>query len=165
MDKDRTQVFPAEYESLAAIDRFVSDAAEEAGFDNDAVYQVRLAVDEACSNIINHAYGGEGRGEIECSCRAQDDDLTVILRDQGAPFDPDSVPPPDLSDDLEERSGGGLGLYFIRELMDEVDFDFRADAGNVLKLVKRKQDAGREATEGQPTARVPQPERPADQAC
>ena len=142
MDKEQTRVFPAEYESLAAIDRFVSEAAAEAGFDNGDVYQVRLAVDEACSNIINHAYGGEGRGEIECSCQAEDDDLTVILRDQGEPFEPDSVPSPDLSDDLEERTGGGLGLYFIRELMDEVDFDFASDTGNVLKLVKRKQDAG-----------------------
>jgi serine/threonine-protein kinase RsbW len=140
MDTERIRVFPARYESLAAIDRFVADAAEKAGFDNDAVYQVRLAVDEACSNIIEHAYGGEGRGVIECSCHAQDDDLTVVLRDQGQPFDPDSVPPPNLSGNLEERTGGGLGLYFIRKLMDEVDFDFKSEAGNVLTLVKHKEE-------------------------
>lgn len=142
MGKEQTRVFPAQYESLAAIDRFVADAAEEAGFDSGTVYQVRLAVDEACSNIIAHAYGGEGRGVIECSCQAQDDDLTVVLRDQGRPFDPDSVPPPNLSDDLEERTGGGLGLYFIRKIMDEVDFDFESEGGNVLTLVKHKENLG-----------------------
>jgi serine/threonine-protein kinase RsbW len=142
MCKERTKVFPGQYESLAAIDRFVAEAAEEAGFDNGTVYQVRLAVDEACSNIIKHAYGGEGRGVIECSCHTRDDDLTVVLRDQGQPFDPESVPPPNLSGDLEERTGGGLGLYFIREIMDEVDFDSESEAGNVLTLVKHKKGAG-----------------------
>jgi serine/threonine-protein kinase RsbW len=140
MDKKRTRVFPARYDSLAAIDRFVTDAAEQVGFDKGTVYQVRLAVDEACSNIIKHAYGGEGHGVIECSCHAHDDDLTVVLRDQGRPFDPASVPPPNLSDDLAERTGGGLGLYFIREIMDEVDFDFESEAGNVLTMVKHKKD-------------------------
>ena len=137
-----TRIFPARYESLEAIDRFVADAAEEAGFDKSAAYQVRLAVDEACSNIIKHAYGGEGRGVIECSCHAHDDDLTVVLRDQGQPFDPDSVPPPNLSDNLEERTGGGLGLYFIRKIMDEVDFESESETGNVLTLVKHKKDVG-----------------------
>jgi anti-sigma regulatory factor (Ser/Thr protein kinase) len=142
MGKERTEVFPARYESLAAIDRFVADAAEEVGFDEGTVYLLRLAVDEACSNIITHAYGGEGRGEIECSCQANEDDLTVVLRDQGQPFDPESVPPPNLSDDLEQRTEGGLGLYFIRKIMDEVDFDFESEAGNVLIMVKHKKNAG-----------------------
>jgi serine/threonine-protein kinase RsbW len=138
MDKEWTRAFPARYESLAAIDQFVTDAAVEVGFDRGTVYQVRLAVDEACSNIIKHAYGGEGRGVIECSCHAHQDDLTVILRDRGRPFDPQSVPPPNLTGDIEERTGGGLGLYFIREIMDEVDFDFESETGNVLTMVKHK---------------------------
>jgi anti-sigma regulatory factor (Ser/Thr protein kinase) len=142
MGKERTRVFPARYESLAAIDRFVADAADEVGFDQGTVYMVRLAVDEACSNIITHAYGGEGRGVIECSCQPHQDGLTVVLRDRGQPFEPESVPPPNLSDDLEQRTGGGLGLHFIREIMDEVDFDFDSESGNVLILVKRKQDVG-----------------------
>jgi serine/threonine-protein kinase RsbW len=142
MNKERTRVFPARYESLAEIDRFITDVAEQMGFDRGTVYQVRLAVDEACSNIINHAYGGEGRGVIECSCHAHEDDLTVVLRDQGQPFDPQSVPPPNLSDTLEERTGGGLGLHFIREIMDEVDFNFESEAGNVLTMVKHKKGVG-----------------------
>ncbi len=137
MPREQKRIFPARYDSLAAIDQFVAEAAERAGFDSCTVYQVQLAVDEACSNIIKHAYGGEGRGVIECSRHVQDGDLIIVLRDYGQPFDPTSVPEPDIEADLEERAGGGLGLYFIRHMMDEVIFDFESETGNVLTLVKR----------------------------
>jgi serine/threonine-protein kinase RsbW len=140
MCREQTRTFPARYENLAAIDQFVAEGAERAGFDSCTVYQVQLAVDEACSNIIQHAYGGEGEGVIECSRRIQDGHLTIVLRDYGAPFDPASVPEPDIGAGLEERTAGGLGLYFMRQIMDEVIFDFDAEAGNVLTLVKRKED-------------------------
>lgn len=139
MQEEQTRVFPAQYENLAEIDRFVADAAELAGFDSDTAYQVRLAVDEACSNIIDHAYGGEGPGVIECTRRVRSGHLTIVLRDYGQPFDPRAVPEPDLESDLEERTAGGLGLHFIRHLMDEVAFDFETGHGNVLTLVKRKE--------------------------
>lgn len=138
MVKKQTRIFTARYENLEAIDQFVADAAERAGFDHCTVYQVQLAVDEACSNIIQHAYGGEGRGVIECSHIVQDGDLTIVLRDYGDPFDPSAVPEPNTEADLEQRTGGGLGLYFIYQIMDEVTFDFDSEEGNVLTLVKRK---------------------------
>jgi serine/threonine-protein kinase RsbW len=138
MCRKQTRIFPARYENLAAIDQFVAEAAERAGFDSCTVYQVELAVDEACSNIIKHAYGGEDRGVIECSWHIQDGDLVIVLRDYGQPFDPASVPEPDTEASLEERTGGGLGLFFIHQMMDEVIFDFESEPGNVLTLVKRK---------------------------
>lgn len=140
MCKTQTKIFPARYESLAAISQFIAAAAEQAGFDECTAYQVQLAVDEACSNIIEHAYGGEGAGVIKCTYRIQHDELTVTLRDTGRPFDPETVPEPDLTCGLEERTGGGLGLYLIHRIMDEVDFDFESEAGNVLTMVKRKDD-------------------------
>jgi len=139
MDTSQTLTFPGRFDSLAAISEFVVRAAEAAGLDAHAIYAVQMAVDEACSNIIEHAYGGEGHGTIECTCRIKDDELTVTLRDHGRPFDPTSVPEPDLHASLEERSGGGLGLYFMRQLMDEVHFEFTPDPGNVLTMVKRKE--------------------------
>lgn len=139
MERTETRVFDAQYESLAAIDEFVAGAAEQASFDDCAAYQVRLAVDEACSNIIEHAYGGEGLGVIECTYHVQNDLITVVLRDHGEPFDPQSVPEPNLSTDLGERNGGGLGLYLIRKIMDEVQFDFGPGGGNVLTMVKHKE--------------------------
>jgi serine/threonine-protein kinase RsbW len=134
-------IFPGRLDSLAAISEFVARAAEAAGLDARDVYAVQMATDEACSNIIEHAYGGEGRGPIECTCRIHGDGLTVTLRDYGRPFDPDNVPAPDLHTDLEDRDVGGLGLYFVRKLMDEVHFEFTPDSGNVLTMVKRRESA------------------------
>jgi serine/threonine-protein kinase RsbW len=139
MDNPQTATFPARFDSLAAVSEFVTRAAEAAGLDARAVYAVQLAVDEACTNIIEHAYGGEGRGDIECTCMVNENGLTVILRDYGRPFDPTSVPEPDLHASIEDRKVRGLGLYFIRQLMDQVRFEFTADSGNVLTVVKRKE--------------------------
>lgn len=138
MDTPKTATFPARFDSLAAIGEFVTRAADAAGLDARAVYAVQLAVDEACSNIIEHAYGGEGRGDIECTYIINSHGLTVILRDYGCPFDPTSVPEPDLCASLEDRQAGGLGLYCIRQLMDQVCFEFTSDSGNVLTMVKCK---------------------------
>ena len=139
MDTSQTLTFPGRLDSLTAINGFVSRAAEAAGLDAQAVYAVQIAIDEACSNIIAHAYGGEGRGDIECTCRIGDDGLTVILRDYGRPFDPSSVPKPDLHASLADRDAGGLGLYLLRQMMDEVQFEFTPDAGNSLTMVKRRE--------------------------
>jgi serine/threonine-protein kinase RsbW len=141
MDTVQTASFPARFDSLAAIGEFVTRAAEAAGLDARAVYAVQMAVDEACSNIIEHAYGGQGLGPIECTCCAHGDGLTVILRDYGRPFDPNSVPEPDIHASLEERNVGGLGLYLMRQLVDEVRFEFTPDSGNVLTIVKRRKSS------------------------
>ena len=135
----QTVTFPGRFESLVGISEFVARIAQAAGLDMRAVYDVQMAVDEACANIIEHAYGGEGRGDIECTCCADSDALTVTLRDRGRPFDPADVPEPDLRASLEERREGGLGLYFIRRLMDEAHFEFTPDSGNILTMIKRKE--------------------------
>jgi serine/threonine-protein kinase RsbW len=139
MKTPKTATFPARFASLAAVGEFVTHAAEAASLNARAVYAVQLAVDEACANIIEHAYGGEGRGDIECTCIVNKNGLTVILRDYGRPFDPTRVPEPDLCASLEDRKVRGLGLYFIRQLMDKVRFEFTPDSGNVLTMVKRKE--------------------------
>ena len=141
MDILQTATFPGRFASLANISKFVARAARAAGLDERAVYAVQTAVDEACSNIIEHAYGGEGRGPIECTCRIDDDGLTVTLRDYGRPFDPTCVPRPDIHASLEDRQEGGLGLYMMRQLMDEVRFGPPCDSSNVLTMVKRKEQA------------------------
>jgi len=139
----REREFPGRFESLAEIGEFIKQAAEAAGLNERATYEVELAVDEACSNIIEHAYTCDDdsppseRDDIQCTCRIGDEGLTIVLRDYGRPFDPQSVPEPDRDADLEEREVGGLGLYLMHRLMDEVDFEFTSDDGNVLTMVKR----------------------------
>jgi serine/threonine-protein kinase RsbW len=132
-------IFPGRFDSLIRVSEFVTSAAQTAGLNSAAVYAVEMAVDEACTNIIEHAYGGESRGDIECTCQVEDGELTVTLRDYGRPFDPSTVAEPNISASLEERKEGGLGLFLIRKLMDEVHFRFTPDSGNILTLVKRKE--------------------------
>jgi serine/threonine-protein kinase RsbW len=134
----RTAIFPARYENLDDMCQFAAQAAKDAGMDGNEVCAVELAVDEACSNIIEHAYGLDKGGEIECTCTAANDCLTVILRDHGKPFNLSSVTEPDLSSGLEKRPLGGLGVFLMRQLMDEVRFEALGEAGNLLTMVKHK---------------------------
>ena len=133
-----SRTFPGRYSSLSGIGQFVRAEARKSGLDDAAIYQVEMAVDEACSNIIEHAYGGEGKGEIDCTCQCKPDGLAVILKDTGKPFQPDEIGSPNVSVGLEERDSHGLGLFFIREWMDRVQFEFSPDSGNTLILFKSK---------------------------
>ena len=134
-----TRVFPGQFSSLAAIGAFVTGAAEAAGLDDRAAYAVQMAVDEACSNIIEHAYVDESAGQIACTYETTPDGLTVTLCDQGECFDPTCVSEPDLNAELKDRTRGGLGIYFIRKLVDEVAYEYVPGCGNVLTLTKRKE--------------------------
>ena len=135
-----TLKFLGNYENLAKICDFVVLEAKDAGLSEKAVYAVQLAVDEACSNIIEHAYGGEGMGDIKCTCEAVNDKFLVILQDKGRPFIPQSVPEPDLNAPLEEVKPRGAGLFLMHKLMDEVQFKSTEKSGNVLTMVKNRED-------------------------
>ncbi len=143
-------MIPALYRSLQKMGEFVNMASKEAGFDDSEAYKVQLAVDEACTNIIEHAYGGENPDEeIVCDCTATEASIKIKLHDHGRAFDPEKVPAPDVRSGLSKRLPGGLGLFFIRQLMDDVVFRFdpglkdnpaeaRPDRGNILVLTKHK---------------------------
>jgi serine/threonine-protein kinase RsbW len=130
-----TLIFPGKYESLPAISDFVTKFAREVGFNEDAVYAVELAVDEACTNIIEHAYKHE-EGDIVCACVEISNGIKITLLDQGETFDPRYVPEPDPALPLEKVSPRGAGLFLMRKMMDEVHFEFDPDKGNVLTMVK-----------------------------
>lgn len=144
MKSPRTEVFLAQFESLDSIRDFVGKAAEDFGFNGKDVYAVQMAVDEACSNIIEHAYGGECQDKIECTCLLDAQTLTIQIIDCGERFNPLEIPEPDLDASLEEREAGGLGLFFMRKLMDEVNFTFNQDVDsenigcNILTMIKHK---------------------------
>jgi serine/threonine-protein kinase RsbW len=127
-----------DFSNLVQIADFVSQAATQAGLDDRACYAVQTAVDEACTNIIEHAYGGEGKGKIQLSCQIQAEGLLVTIFDQGIPFDPEQVPELDTKAPLAERSRRGMGLFFIHKLMDRVEYKFNTSKGNQLILFKRR---------------------------
>ncbi len=130
-------VYPAIYESLAKIDKQVRQAAIDAGFSENDAYDVELAVDEACTNIIDYSYGGEGLGEIECVCQQLSDGLKIIIVDTGCFFNPAGIPSTNVNLSLENRPEGGLGLFFIHQLMDEVKYDPCEGNGTTLTMIKR----------------------------
>ncbi|MRR38825.1 ATP-binding protein, partial [bacterium] len=134
----RTAIFPARFEQLDVIREFAAKAARDAGMEEGDIYAVELSIDEACSNIIEHAYAGTDGGEIECTCSHDLHALKIILRDHGRPFDPSVVPDPDLGAKLEDRQVGGLGIFLMKQLMDEVHFEPLGESGNLLTLVKRR---------------------------
>ena len=134
----RTAIFPAKFDQLDAIRVFAGQAARDAGLDDSDIYSVELSVDEACTNVIEHAYQGIEGGDIECTFDAGGEALTIIIRDHGQPFDPSAVPAPNLLSKLEKRQVGGLGVFLMRLYMDEVRFEPLGETGNVLTMVKRR---------------------------
>ncbi len=134
----QTVHFPAKFEFLDEIREFVGAIALENGFSDKAVYNIQLAADEAASNIIEHAYEGRTDGLLDISCGMEPNGLTIILVDHGAPFDPSEVPLPDIHADLLERKIGGLGIFLMRKLMDEVHYRANDNNSNILTMIKRK---------------------------
>ncbi len=132
-----TTTFPARFEYLDEIRDFVAEVAQQGGFSEKEVYSLQLAADEAASNIIEHAYEGVTDGSIEIDCDMQGNSIVIIMRDDGASFDPSKVKQPNVKADLSERQIGGLGIYLMRKIMDEVHYESTGKT-NTLTMIKRK---------------------------
>ena len=130
--------FPAKFEFLDEIRELVAQVARQGGFTEKAIYSLQLAADEAASNIIEHAYEGISNAKIDITCNMQGDTLVITMRDTGRPFDPSKVKQPNLKADLSDRQIGGLGVYLMRKLMDEVSYLSNSKTGNVLTMTKRR---------------------------
>ena len=130
--------FAAKFEYLDEIRDFVGEIARAGGFSDKDVYNIQLATDDAASNIIEHAYENQSDGVLELSCGMRGDVIIIILIDHGESFDPSEIPLPDLKADLSDRKIGGLGIFLMRKLMDEVHYEPRPDKSNVLTMMKRK---------------------------
>jgi serine/threonine-protein kinase RsbW len=123
-------------DQLPVIGDFVSDTLQKFGADAATISRVQLVVDEASTNVINYAYAG-GTGILKIILELVGEELCVTLVDWGTPFDPNTVPAPDLDSDLDDRKIGGLGIYFMRKLMDHVYYTFDAREGNRLLMKKQ----------------------------
>ena len=134
----------ADLTELATIRDFVEAVSRQLMLSEREIYDLRLAVDEACSNVIRHAYQGQG-GRIEVRIHPVERGIEVVIRDWGAKFNPAMVPEPDVTAPLEDRPLGGLGLFLIYHMMDDVEFHFDHADGNTLKMVKhltRREECG-----------------------
>lgn len=122
-------------EQLAALREFINRVAPQYGCNEQDVFAFELACDEAAANIFNHAFDAR-TGQIEVELWRQADMVCACILYHGYAFDPSRVPEPDLESPLEKRPVGGLGLYFMRQMMNEVEFEFDAVQGNKLTMCR-----------------------------
>jgi serine/threonine-protein kinase RsbW len=138
LEKKSEFTFESRLDNLPKIAEFVTEAMKRFGIGKlKDIYAVQLSVDEACTNIIQHAYPNknEGKIEIQCLLSSEGNNLTVNIVDWGKPFDPTVVSKPDIESSLDERKVGGLGIFFVKKFMDEVKYERCLDR-NLLIMVK-----------------------------
>ncbi len=128
---------PGVLDSLGRLCAFAYQAALESGLNEHTAWEIELAVDEAATNIIQHAYSPTRPGDVRLVCMREGSRFSVVLYDRGLPFDPDTIPAPDLTSSIDTREAGGLGVYLMGRMMDEVRFDYNPDTGeNELRMMK-----------------------------
>ena len=109
---------------------------EQVSIDQQTCYDLKLAVEEACMNVITHGYSGMNPGSIMLELQFEPGQVLVNLTDFGHPFEPHEPAAPDLEADLEDGLTHGFGLHFIYQTMDQISYDTAKD-GNHLMFVKR----------------------------
>lgn len=125
-------------ENLKDLLEFIEDACQQAEADRGVCFDVKLAVEEACTNIILHGYADKEPGPIKLTLEADDHRIRVSIEDNAPAFAPDGIAQPDLQSDWQEREVGGLGWHLIRQVMDETHYRSDPEKGNRLTLVKRR---------------------------
>ncbi len=128
-------------DNLLEVREFVGSAARTFGFSEEDVANIVLAVDEACTNIIKHAYEYAKDKEIEISLFLSNRSLEVRIYDNGRSFDPSTLRPPELKEHMGHQRRGGLGVYLMKRLMDKVEYHFNPGKRNEVCLTKYRSDA------------------------
>jgi len=131
-----TITLPAKLDSLYDFMDFVSSCTREQGFSNERIGEIELALEEILVNIFKYAYKDCGfNGDIEITCKLADaQSFAIEIVDSGIPFDIFSVREPDVTADIDERQIGGLGIFFVKRLMDDVRYR-REEGRNKLTLI------------------------------
>ena len=130
-------IIPSQTTFLALVREITKKMAEAAGFEDAVPDQLALAVDEATTNAIEHAYRGDPNQKVTVQFEDRGPDFRVEVIDTGAMMDPRSVPRVDLARYASERRTGGLGVHLMENIMDSVTFR-RSARRNVCLLVKHK---------------------------
>jgi anti-sigma regulatory factor (Ser/Thr protein kinase) len=132
----RTLTIANETSQLQAVRAFVADAVTHSAIPRAYLNGIILAVDEAVTNIITHAYA-EGRHDtIEISLLVEPARFEVVIRDSGITFDPKTIAEPDLHTQITQARRHGLGIFLMRRVMDEVEYLFKEGVRNELRMVK-----------------------------
>lgn len=122
---------------LAEVRNFVAKYASEFGFKKQDVADIRLAVDEAYTNIIKHSYKNDDRKSVDIELGYNGNEFWISLLDTGEAFDPSTYTEPDVRQKIKEKKRGGVGVYLIRKLMDEVQY-LNDGPVNEIRMIKKR---------------------------
>ena len=123
-------------ERLIEVRDFVSERARAFGFGDEDISKIALAVDEACTNVIKHAYRFDPTKTISVTVSGHGQAFEVSIRDSGKAFDPTRVIRPDMKEYLTHYRRGGLGVHLMRSLMDNIEYEMQPGKQNEVRLIK-----------------------------
>lgn len=124
------------FSELARLSEETETALNAAGISMETIHAVNIALEEVVTNIIKYGYTDGADHEIETRIAAGNSELTISVIDEGREFNPLSLPPPDVAAPIEEREIGGLGVHFVRKLMDGVEY--RRDGNKNIFIMRKK---------------------------
>jgi len=123
-------------DNLSVVRDFIRSYASKCGLMEKEISKIVLAVDEACTNIIKHAYKYSPQGDINLRINCSQNKFVVLITDTGNHFNPELIPEPNLAAFQKEKRKGGLGIFLIKKLMDEVNYKNLSGERNQVELVK-----------------------------
>jgi len=130
--------------NLELVRKFIYDVALKSGLSSEDATKIELAVDEACSNVVRHAYDETVKNDLGIEVLVREDKFVVKVIDSGKGFNPDIFATPDMEEYLAHYKIGGLGIHIIKSLIDKVDFRVKPGIKNEVILTKFIQDKGGE---------------------
>jgi anti-sigma regulatory factor (Ser/Thr protein kinase) len=131
--------FPSEGRYLHMVHQLTKNLAEATGFDSVEAEKIALAVDEAATNVIQHAYQGKPGNQIEVHFDPEGDSLDIVILHEGKPLETVPVPDFDLDKLVAQKRTGGLGLTIMRQMMDKVEHSRAGTGKNMCVMVRYKQ--------------------------
>ncbi len=136
MDPAHICIIEANIRAIPDVSQALDEAMRAHGFSEEDILDTQLAVEEAITNVIVHGYA-KSPGKIVISIHMTQGLAEIQIEDNAPPFDPLSIPEPDISVEIDERKIGGLGVFLIRQVMDDIMYRYE-DGKNILVLVKKK---------------------------
>jgi serine/threonine-protein kinase RsbW len=136
MERSLSCIIDADIHAIPRVSTALDEAMRAHAFSDEEILDTQLAVEEAVTNVIVHGYAGT-TGQIAITCRTTGELAEVRIEDTSPAFDPLSIPEPDITKDIDDRKIGGLGIFLIRQVMDDIIYRYE-DGKNILVLVKKK---------------------------
>lgn len=127
----------ASTKNLTKVREFVAEHASSEGFSTQSVSDLCLAVDEAYTNIIKHAYKNDATQTVKIDLEVDDEKICVSLKDRGESFKQTEYSLPDIKEQIKQKKRGGMGVYLIHKLMDDVNYNTDNNF-NVIRLCKNR---------------------------